>query len=156
MVEIIEDRSPKVIGLNYSADYNIADGLDLTDYSEFMQVLPDTFKNKVVSAEPLSVAWIETRTDREMAIYNQLVTITHSIIAEAFSEKVITPGITTTDEVEWWMRQKVSDLGLKTWFHPTVDVQRTKEDLKGHLYSFSDRPKQEICLLYTSPSPRDS
>ena len=42
---------------------------------------------------------------------NQLVDITHDIIAEAFSEKVITPGVTTTTEVEWWMRQKVTDLG---------------------------------------------
>lgn len=144
LVQIIEERNPNKIGLNYSADYNIADGLDYTDYSEFMDVLPEIHKTKIVSAQPLAVSWIETRTEREMIIYNQLVSITHSIIAEAFSEKVIAPGVTTTSEVEWWMRQKVSDLGLITWFHPTVDVQRTKEDLKGHLYSFSDRPKQEI------------
>ena len=67
-------------------------------------------------------------------------TITHDIIAEAFSEKVITPGVTTTTEVEWWMRQKVTDLGLETWFHPTIDVQRTNDELVSHLYSFSGRP----------------
>lgn len=146
LVEIIEERNPNQIGLNYSTHFNIADGLDKTDYDEFMQVLPKPYKRKVVSAEKVAVGWIETRTEREMIIYNQLVDITHDIIAEAFSEKVITAGITTTSDVEWWMRQKVIDLGLQTWFHPTVDVQRSKDDLKGHLYSFSDRPEEQIIV----------
>ena len=137
---MIEERNPKKIGLNFSKDHNIADGLDKTDYEEFLENLPKKYTSRVVSAEQLGVRWIETRTEREMVIYNQLVSITHDIIEEAFSEKVITPGITTTSEVEWWMRQKVTDLGLETWFHPTVDVQRKNEELVGHLYSFSGRP----------------
>jgi Xaa-Pro aminopeptidase len=120
--------------------------LDKTDHEEFMEYLPEIYKSKVVSSEKLANAWIETRTEREMIIYNQLVDITHDIINEAFSEKVITPGITTTTDVEWWMRQKVTDLGLDTWFHPTVDLQRAQDSLKGHLYSFSDRPDQMVIL----------
>jgi Xaa-Pro aminopeptidase len=140
LMELIQERNPNKIGLNFSKDHNIADGLDKTDYDEFMSYLPKKMHAKVVSAEQLAVRWIETRTLREMIIYNQLVDITHDIIAEAFSEKVITPGVTTTTEVEWWMRQKVTDLGLETWFHPTVDVQRSSEKLVDHLYSFSGRP----------------
>ncbi|WP_297693442.1 M24 family metallopeptidase [uncultured Eudoraea sp.] len=146
LIQLIEERNPKKIGLNYSKDHNIADGLDKTDYEEFLQNLPREYASRIVSAEQLAVRWIETRTEREMVIYNQLVSITHQIIAEAFSEKVITPGITTTTEVEWWMRQKVTDLGLETWFHPTVDVQRTNDELEGHLYSFSGRPDQMVIL----------
>jgi Xaa-Pro aminopeptidase len=145
-VELIEERNPDKIGLNYSKDHNIADGLDKTDYDEFMKNLPRKYHVKVVSAEQLAVRWIETRTQREMVIYSQLVDITHDIISEAFSEKVITPGITTTTEVEWWMRQKVTDLGLETWFHPTVDVQRTSEELVSHLYSFAGRPGDMVIL----------
>ncbi|QLG47151.1 M24 family metallopeptidase [Costertonia aggregata] len=146
LVQLIAERNPSKIGLNFSKDHNIADGLDKTDYDEFMANLPKKYHSKIVSAEQLAVRWIETRTEREMVIYNQLVDITHDIIAEAFSETVITPGITTTTEVEWWMRQKVTDLGLETWFHPTVDVQRTSEDLVGHLYSFSGRPDDTVIL----------
>ena len=146
LMQLVEERNPKKIGLNFSKDHNIADGLDKTDYDEFMANLPKKYQSRVVSAEQLAVRWIETRTEREMVIYNQLVDITHDIIAEAFSEKVITPGITTTSEVEWWMRQKVTDLGLETWFHPTVDVQRSKEELVGHLYSFSGRPDDMVIL----------
>jgi Xaa-Pro aminopeptidase len=146
LVELIESRNPSKIGLNYSKDHNIADGLDKTDYDEFMNYLPARFKRKVGSAEQLAVRWIETRTEREMVIYNQLVSITHNIIKEAFSEAVITPGITTTSDVEWWMRQKVTDMGLETWFHPTVDIQRTNEELVSHLYSFSGRPEDMVIL----------
>jgi len=146
LMEIISERNPTQIGLNMSDDHNIADGLDHTDYRMFMENLPKKFRKRVVSAEQLAVRWIETRTDREMVIYNQLVEITHDIIAEAFSEKVITPGYTTTSQVEWWMRQKARDLGLTVWFHPTVDIQRSAEKLKGHLYSFSDRPEEQVIL----------
>jgi Xaa-Pro aminopeptidase len=146
LMELIEERNPAKISLNYSKDHNIADGLDKTNYDEFMAYLPKKHHAKVVSAEQLAVRWIETRTEREMFIYNQLVDITHDIIAEAFSEEVITSGVTTTTDVEWWMRQKVTDLGLETWFHPTVDVQRSSEELVGHLYSFSGRPDDTVIL----------
>ena len=146
LMQLISERNPKKIGLNYSADHNIADGLVKTDYEEFMANLPKKYSSKVVSAQELAVRWIETRSEREMVIYDQLVDITHDIIAEAFSEKVITPGVTTTSDVEWWMRQKVTDLGLETWFHPTIDVQRSKEELVSHLYSFSGRPEDTVIL----------
>ncbi|MDO1500720.1 M24 family metallopeptidase [Winogradskyella maritima] len=146
LVELIAERNPKSIGLNFSKHFNIADGLVKTDYEEFMAVLPEKYKSQVKSAEKLAIGWIETRTELEMVIYNQLVDITHDIIAEAFSEKVITSGITTTTDVEWWMRDKVTALGLETWFHPTVDVQRTSEDLGNHLYAFSNRPENMVIL----------
>jgi Xaa-Pro aminopeptidase len=146
LIQLIEERDPEKIGLNYSMDHNIADGLDKTDYDEFMHYLPSKYKKRVGSAEQLAVRWIETRTEREMVIYHQLVGITHNIIKEAFSEIVITPGITTTSEVEWWLRQKVTDLGLETWFHPTVDIQRSNEESVSHLYSFSGRPEDMVIL----------
>jgi Xaa-Pro aminopeptidase len=146
LMQLIEERNPKNIGLNFSTHFNISDGLDKTDYDEFMQYLPKKLKSKVVSAEKLATAWIETRTPREMVIYRQLVDITHDIIAEAFSEKVITAGITSTTDVEWWLRQKVTSLGLDTWFHPSVDVQRSNEVLGSHIYSFDDRANKMIIL----------
>ncbi|WP_411768771.1 M24 family metallopeptidase [Winogradskyella sp. A3E31] len=146
LMQIIEERHPKSIGLNYSDNFNICDGIVKTDYEAFMSYLPSKFKSTVKSAEKLAISWIESRTDTEMVIYNQLVDITHNIIAGAFSEKVITPGITTTTDVEWWMRDKVTSLGLETWFHPTVDVQRTAEELGNHLYAFSNRPENMVIL----------
>jgi len=137
LVKIIEKRNPEKIGINTSEYFNIADGLVKTDYDAFKKALPPEFEEKLVSAEGLAIAWIETRTEQEMELYNTLVEVTHDIIDEAFSSAVIEPGKTTTEDVVWWMRQKVTDLGLSTWFHPTIDAQRNEEELKSHIYSFS-------------------
>lgn len=137
LVALIEKRNPKKIGINISRSFNIADGLVQTDYQELMAALPQSFEDRLVSAEALAISWIESRTEREMELYETLVQMTHDIIDEAFSAEVIEPGKTTTDDVVWWMRQKVTDLGLSTWFHPTIDVQRNDEELKSHIYSFS-------------------
>jgi hypothetical protein len=146
LVEIIQERNPKKIGINTSKYFGIADGLVQTDYKELLEALPENLEKKLVSAEKLAIGWIETRTQKEMNLYNMLVSITHDIIKEAFSNQVIQPGKTTTDDVVWWMRQKVTNLGLDTWFHPTVDVQRTDEELKSHIYSFSKGEDSKVIL----------
>ena len=141
LADYIISKDPKNIGINTSKSFALADGLVKTDYDALMHVLPETFKSKVVSAEQLAIGWIESRTEREMELYEDLVAITHQIIAEAFSSKVITPGETTTDDVVWWLREKVLSLGLDTWFHPTVDVQRANE---SDLYAFDSKSKFDI------------
>ncbi|HBB48052.1 MAG TPA: Xaa-Pro aminopeptidase, partial [Flavobacteriaceae bacterium] len=146
LIELIQERNPNKIGVNISEHYGIADGLVQTDYSEFMEHLPESFKSRVVSAEPLAVSWVETRTQSEMKEFEALVQVTHDIIAEAFSTRVITPGKTTSEEVVWWLRQKVSDLGLDTWFHPTVDIQRNNEALKSHIEAFSNGYQETIIM----------
>lgn len=142
--DIIAARNPKKIGLNYSKHFPLADGLVKTDYEELKQNLPDSLNMRLVSAEKLAINWIETRTEKEMELFKYLVEVTHDVIDEAFSEKVVIPGETTTDDVVWWMRQKITDLGLETWFHPSVDVQRTKEELKSHIESFSKAKVKEV------------
>ncbi|MEP2935154.1 MAG: M24 family metallopeptidase [Gilvibacter sp.] len=144
LVDIIEARNPSKIGINYSDSFGIADGIVKTDYEGLLEALPDAQEKKLVSAQNLAIAWIETRTELEMNLFEQLVEITHNIIDEAFSTKVITPGKTTTDDVVWWLRQKVTDMGLETWFHPTIDIQRTNEELKSHIYSFTKGDKSKI------------
>ena len=134
---IIAERNPNKIGINYSKNFALADGLVKTDYEELLENLPDSLTSKLVSAEKLAIAWIETRTEKEMNLFKKLVTITHDIIDDAFSEKVIIPGKTTTEDVVWFMRQKVTDMGLETWFNPTIDLQRSNQKLKSHIYSFS-------------------
>lgn len=144
LMKTIQEKNPKKIGLNFSKYYAHADGLTYTEQKEFMDKLPAQFQNRVVSASNLAVNWLETRTEREMAIYQQICRISHEIIQEAFSDKVIQPGVTSTEDVVWWMRQRVTDLGLETWFHPTVDIQRADPDNFDHLRTFTKRPTKQI------------
>ena len=141
--DYIVNQNPQKIGVNMSEYYGIIDGLAKTDYDGLIQALPSKYQKRIVSAETLGVRWIETRTSLEMKLYSQLVQITHNIIGEAFSTKVITPGVTKTDDVVWWMREKVLNLGLKTWFHPTVDIQRSGQ---SDLYGFEGKPKFDIIM----------
>ncbi|PRX43353.1 M24 family metallopeptidase [Salegentibacter salegens] len=144
LIDIIETRDPQRIALNFSKNYGLADGLVKTDSEEFLDYLPGTYKNRLVSGEELAVGWIETRTQMEMELYPQLVEITKNIIREAFSEKVIIPGETTTEDVVWWMRQKVTELGLETWFHPSVSIQRDEEALEDHILAFSSNKEGKV------------
>ncbi|WP_329605311.1 M24 family metallopeptidase [Undibacterium fentianense] len=144
LLDIISQRNPKKIGINTSSHFAHADGLDHTEFQELMEKLPLAMKSRVTSAEPLAIRWLETRTPREMQFYPQLINVTHKIIAEGFSEKVITPGITTSEDVVWWFRQKIRDLGYDTWFHPTVDIQRPDPKTDGAERSFASKPKADV------------
>ena len=137
----IEKVNPKKIGLNYSENFALIDGISKSDYELFYSSISNDIKQRIVSAEDLGIQWIETRTELEKEIYKDLVSITQNIINEAFSNKVIKPGETTTDDVVWWMREKVLELKLKTWFHPTVDVQRNEQ---SDLYAFDGKSKYDI------------
>jgi Xaa-Pro aminopeptidase len=135
--EIIRERNPKKIGIDVSRDWAFADGLTHALHERLMAVLRPELRSRVVSAEKLVVRWMETRTPLELQSYPQIVALARHVITEAFSNKVITPGVTTTDDVAWFIRQRYADLGLPIWFMPYVNIQRpgaaceTKTDFCG-------------------------
>ncbi len=143
---LIQEKNPKTIGINKSGIFALADGISASHYEKLMEALPKSLQNKVVTAENLAVGWLETRTESEMAVYQQIVRIAHQIIAEGFSDKVIQPGITTTNDVVWWYRDRIRELGLTTWFHPSVSIQRKDPESFEHLRSFSERPEDAIIM----------
>ena len=124
LVALLRKLTPSKIGINTSVDFGHADGLDHTEYLEFMNVLNASEQSKVTSAQALAVSWLETRTEKEMQLYPSLLKITHAIIKEGFSNKVIKPNVTTTQDLVWWFRQQLNDKGLTTWFHPSIEIQR--------------------------------
>ncbi len=146
LVEVIKKRNPKKIAINTSETYALADGLTHTEYKRMMNTIPETWRSRIVSGEKLAVAWLETRSEKEMVLYEHIAHISHLIVQEGLSEKVIQPGVTTTEDVVWWYRQRVRELGLDTWFHPTVDIQRADPDNFDHLRTFSKRPDRQIIL----------
>lgn len=144
LAEIIKERDPKKIAVNRSEHFGLADGLSSYHYDKLLQSIDTKYKDRLVEGTPLAIGWLETRTENEMVVYQQVCRIAHEIIAEGFSDQVIQPGVTSTQEVVWWYRERIRELGLVAWFHPTVDVQRHDPDSKEHLRSFSRRPDQEI------------
>jgi hypothetical protein len=121
---LIDERDPRRIGLNFSKTFALADGISHTEFELFREALPERLRDRIVSAENLAIGWLETRTPDEMAAYQNIVRIAHEILAEGLSEKVIQPGITTSDDVVWWYRERIRELKLTTWFHPSVSIDR--------------------------------
>lgn len=144
--ELIVEKNPKKIGLNIAKDFGHADGLNVTEYNTLKSYLPENFQNKITSAQNLAVGWLETRTPSEMATYRHLQTIANDIIADGLSEEVITPGVTTTDDVVWWYRERIKELKLDTWFHPSVDIQRADPASQGQLRSFAVKADSEVIM----------
>lgn len=141
LAEIITERDPEKIALNYSEHYGHADGISWYLYTTLMKNLPENMRGRIVSGEELAVGWLERRSPRELVIYRHIVGIAHQIIAEGLSEEVITPGVTTTRDVQWWYRERIAELKLKPWFHPSVSIQRAdspEKDLISQLKSGDD------------------
>lgn len=124
LAELIEERDPNKIGINYSDTFALADGVTNTEYDLFIKSLEEKYRNKVVSAENLAVGWLETRSETEIMIYQQICRIAHEILASGLTDEVIQPGITTTNDVAWWYRDRIRELKLTAWFHPSVSLQR--------------------------------
>ncbi|CAH1000675.1 hypothetical protein LEM8419_01809 [Neolewinella maritima] len=137
LTDLIASRAPRKIAVNRSADFGLADGLTAEHYAQLQTYLPEPLAERIVSGEELAIGWLETRIPAELTVYRHVMQVAHHIIAEAFSNRTIIPGVTTTEEVVWHLRERARALGLGIWFHPTVDVQRAENQ---ELYAFSERP----------------
>jgi hypothetical protein len=121
---IVAERNPARIGVNYSDTFAFGDGISHSLFEQLRQALGEQMAARITGAEGLAVGWLERRTVAEMAAYPGIVQIAHGLIAEAFSGRVIHPGVTTPADVVWWFRQQTNQLGLTCWFHPSLSVQR--------------------------------
>jgi len=122
--KLIDDRQPKSITLNTSTVFAFADGLSSGEMEGMKKAIGPQWTSKIKSIDGLAVDFIAARLPEEEVIFKKMTDVVWGIIDTAFSNVVITPGVTRTEDVVWWMRQRVNDLGLGTWFQPSVEVQR--------------------------------
>lgn len=141
LAEIVRERNPDKIAVNFSETFALADGISHSEFAAFRRVLPQHLAGRIVSGERLAIGWLERRLPDEMEVYPTICRIAHTIIAEGLSNKVIQPGFTTTADVSWWFRERIRELKLSTWFHPSVSLQRA--DDPTHAGDFSSRPEAQ-------------
>jgi Xaa-Pro aminopeptidase len=141
---IVKERDPNVIGINTALDSAFGDGLTQSEHQRLLEALGEAYMSRTQSAVRLAIGWLERRSEAELTVYPGIAEIGHAIIAEAFSSRVIQPGITTTDDVEWWIRQKILDLGLRAWFQPTVDIQAAGQGFQMPVADHAAAPRTLI------------
>jgi hypothetical protein len=136
----IAERDPGKIAIGLSPTFPLADGLTASEHGALVEVLGPR-ADRVVSGEALAIGWLETRLPEERATFAEGCAVAHEILRRGLSSEAITPGITSTEDLEWWYRQSVHDAGLRSWFHPTVSIQRRSGTAPQ---SFSTRPTAEV------------
>jgi Xaa-Pro aminopeptidase len=104
--EFVAARDPKRIGLNMSENIGGADGLTHSMYMELAKTLGKKYENRFVSAEKLVSDFRSRRVASELAIYGEAGELSYTIAERAFSNEVITPGVTTLEDVAWWMKEQ--------------------------------------------------
>ncbi|MDM5316277.1 M24 family metallopeptidase [Fictibacillus sp. b24] len=122
--KIMDIYQPNNIAVNTSSHYSFCDGLSHSVYKQLKSSIGKAHSSNLVSSENLSIDWLQTRISAEIETYKELTEITKKIVEQTFSNIQITPSVTSTHDIVAWINQRVLDLGLRTSFYPTVDIQR--------------------------------
>ncbi len=134
IAEYIKKHNPQKIGINYADHYDYHDGfshgLGLSAFlkEKLERALEPKYKKRLVSAEKVCMGWFETRSPRELELYRHICGVSHDLIAEFYSNKMITPGTTNVKDLQWRIKQRTAELTLDTWFHPSIEIKRSPED----------------------------
>jgi Xaa-Pro aminopeptidase len=126
--QLVEEKNPKVIGIDRSRVFAFSDGLSSGELAGMSEALGDKWTAKFKDAEGLPLELIASRLPEEEAFFRKMTELVWQMTATMFSEKVIVPGKTRTSDLVWWWRQRVNDQGLGTWFQPSIEVQRKGVD----------------------------
>ena len=125
---LIEEKDPKRIALNMSKEFAVCDGFSIGLYQMFKESLGEDIMNKMVNDDLLAMKFMEIRTPTELKLMPEVMSVAHEIMERMYTTDVIKPGITTTNDLEWFMKEEVNKLGLTYWFEPTMDLQRKNGD----------------------------
>ncbi|HEX6863543.1 MAG TPA: M24 family metallopeptidase [Thermoanaerobaculia bacterium] len=126
--QLVEQANPRTIALNVDPVIAFADGLHAGEREALEASLGPELVQRVVRRPELAVRYIESRIPEMMPRYREIQETVHALIATAFSSAVIEPGVTTAEDVEWWLRQRVQELGMTVWFQPNVERASAEAD----------------------------
>ena len=135
---VIRERNPRRIAVNIAHEHNFADGMSAGEWQQMRDALGEDLTSRVVREPRLAIDYLALRVPSMTQVYRRMQLVVHDIITAAFSNQIITPGATTTDDVVWWMRQRVNDLGLGSWFQPSISIQRNGGEPESNLIQRGD------------------
>lgn len=146
---VIAEHKEGRIAVNVSSNNGMADGLSKRLYDQ-LKASEETKDVELLEDTPIAIRYLETRINEELALYPKIYEIAMTIQKEAYSRNVITPGATTTTDVEWYILQRINDMGFSAWFSPDVDVQRKGSEgrLFGEVIQEGDLIHTDMGLVY--------
>lgn len=121
---LCQEYDPQTIAVNVSDNFAFSDGLTQGLYEMITAKMAPEYVARIVRNDLLALKLMELRTPLELKLHPEVVDVAFSVIEAAFSAENIVPGVTTCEDLQWLMMQRVKDLGLDYWFEPTIDLQR--------------------------------
>jgi hypothetical protein len=119
-----QEHDPQTISMDIDSTSAFADGLHTGELEAIIKNVPLKYIPRIARRPLLPTEFLAARAEGMLETYQKLMQNAHSIIAEGFSTRVITPGVTTTADVQWFFRDKIQASNFTTWFHPSVDLTR--------------------------------
>jgi hypothetical protein len=117
IAELVQERDPKTIAIGQHNKENM------------INALGKKYTSRSIDSWTLGVRWLETVSPERVVVYRHVQRVANEVIAEAFSNKVVIPDVTTTEDLNWWILHKYLELGLDMENYPTVIVQRSDENM---------------------------
>ena len=130
--DIIKERDPKRVGVNIGGVNWAAGGLTYNLYNQLIDALPEEYVHRITSAEPACIRWATTLTDDELDLYPLVSSVARQTIANCFDPSTVTPGVTTTEDLEWMFWQTCSENGLEQSFKPYFRMIRSESEARKH------------------------
>lgn len=128
--KLVNKHDPKRIAVNTSHTLPEADGLTVGLYRFLLDTIGDEYASKVVSAELLIRDFRLNRTELETAVYTDMLNWTARWMEEALSTASIETGVTTSEDIAWWLEDRALELGVTS--SATTRVVRNGEMLPTH------------------------
>lgn len=130
---IVMERDPKNIGINIGKVQWIGGGLTVALHEKIIETIGNKYSARLTSAEEMATIWGMTLIEEEIPLMERAQAISHAIIAETYSSKAITPGVTTLDDLMYYYWQRVNDLGLDILAHPKFRIKgRSQADIEKY------------------------
>lgn len=131
LARVVRERNPRTIGLNESGEIWAAGGLTVALKARLAECLGPELAARFRPAEALAVLWLETLLAEDLEAYEHVAAVARAIIAETFSNRVITPDVTTMDDLLYAYLQRVADLGLEPYAWPSFRIRARSPEVEA-------------------------
>lgn len=143
--------------LNIDTNFAFSDGLASGEHEALVTGLGPTIMQRAVRVPLLGMDFIALRAPTMLPYYRTMMEAVHAILGEAFTTRVITAGVTTCDDVRWWLREETARRGFSPGFHPSFALQRRGESgfISGDtvIQPGAHHPQPPFSLVASAQSP---
>lgn len=123
--DVIKEADPKRIGLDYSQDDPMADGLTVGMREYLEDCLGSHYAKRFVPAEGMLASFLGRRLSEEIEFYRRAVELTQQILFSALSDRAIAPGETTIGDLLRFLQDRTRDSGAEVAF-VTISVDPSR------------------------------